>query len=44
MLWNPAVLAGVGVVEDHNTLYQRMHKYLQASGIDGVKVRCFYMS
>jgi raffinose synthase len=38
MLWNPAVLAGVGVVDDHNQLYQRMHSYLQAAGIDGVKV------
>ena len=39
MLWNPAVLAGVGVVDDHTQLYKRMHSYLQASGIDGVKVR-----
>ena len=39
MLWNPAVLAGVGVVEDHKQLYKRMHSYLQASGVDGVKVR-----
>jgi raffinose synthase len=38
MLWNPAVVAGIGVVEDSAELYARMHKYLAASGVDGVKV------
>eukprot|EP00892_Ulva_mutabilis_P009614 jgi/Ulvmu1/7024/UM033_0083.1 len=40
MLWNPAVLAGIGVVDDAPALYTRMHSYLAASGIDGVKVDC----
>jgi raffinose synthase len=39
MLWNPAVLAGIGVVDDAKTLYTRMHTYLAHSGVDGVKVR-----
>ena len=40
MAWNPAVLAGVGVLQDPGSLYNRMHSYLRASGIDGVKVDC----
>ena len=39
MLWNPAVLAGIGVVEDSRALYNDMHAYLNAAGVDGVKVR-----
>lgn len=39
MLWNPAVLAGIGVVDDAEALYTRMHSYLAASGVDGVKVQ-----
>jgi raffinose synthase len=38
MLWNPAVVAGIGMVDDPQTLYYRMHKYLAESGVDGVKV------
>ena len=39
MLWNPAVLAGIGIVEDAKGLYNSMHLYLADAGIDGVKVR-----
>lgn len=39
MMWNPAVLAGIGVVQDAEGLYRRMHSYLAQSGVDGVKVR-----
>jgi raffinose synthase len=38
MLWNPAVVAGVGVVDDPGALYADMHAYLAAAGVDGVKV------
>ncbi|GIM11600.1 hypothetical protein Vretimale_15098 [Volvox reticuliferus] len=40
MAWNPAVLAGVGVVDDPNRLYNAMHRYLHDCGVDGVKVDC----
>ncbi|KAG2451611.1 hypothetical protein HYH02_003392 [Chlamydomonas schloesseri] len=40
MAWNPAVLAGIGVVADPNRLYNAMHRYLHDSGVDGVKVDC----
>lgn len=40
MAWNPAVLAGIGVVEEPSQLYNAMHKYLHNAGIDGVKVDC----
>ncbi|GLI71623.1 hypothetical protein VaNZ11_016892 [Volvox africanus] len=40
MAWNPAVLAGVGVVDDPSRLYDAMHRYLHDSGVDGVKVDC----
>ncbi|KAG1653556.1 hypothetical protein FOA52_004063 [Chlamydomonas sp. UWO 241] len=40
MAWNPAVLAGVGVVTEPAALYNRMHAYLSAAGVDGVKVDC----
>jgi raffinose synthase len=39
MLWNPAVIAGIGVVNDAEGLYRRMHTYLAQSGVDGVKAR-----
>jgi len=38
MLWNPAVLAGVGVIADPKSLYADLHSYLAAAGVDGVKV------
>jgi raffinose synthase len=37
MHWNPAVLAGIGVVEDSEGLYSSIHSYLAAAGVDGVK-------
>ncbi|KXZ42609.1 hypothetical protein GPECTOR_130g570 [Gonium pectorale] len=40
MAWNPAVLAGIGVVTDPSVLYNAMHRYLHDSGVDGVKVDC----
>lgn len=40
MAWNPAVLAGIGVVNNPDKLYNAMHKYLADSGVDGVKVDC----
>ncbi|GAX76619.1 hypothetical protein CEUSTIGMA_g4065.t1 [Chlamydomonas eustigma] len=40
MGWNPAVLAGVGVLPDPGSLYNKMHSYLRSSGVDGVKVDC----
>ncbi|GLC45302.1 hypothetical protein PLESTB_000307100 [Pleodorina starrii] len=40
MAWNPAVLAGIGVVDDPSRLYNAMHRYLADSGVDGVKVDC----
>ncbi|EFJ39616.1 hypothetical protein VOLCADRAFT_100756, partial [Volvox carteri f. nagariensis] len=40
MAWNPAVLAGIGVVDDPNRLYDAMHRYLHDCGVDGVKVDC----
>ena len=40
MAWNPAVLAGVGVIQNPARLYMRMHEYLSNSGVDGVKVDC----
>lgn len=39
MAWNPAVLAGIGVVDDPLKLYTAMHSYLRDAGVDGVKVR-----
>ncbi len=36
--WNPAVLAGVGVLADPKPVYNDIHSYLSQSGIDGVKV------
>lgn len=39
MRWNPAVLAGIGIVDDPAQLYNQMHRYLAAAGVDGVKVR-----
>ena len=36
----PPFYAGVGVLQDPGGLYNRMHSYLRASGIDGVKVDC----
>jgi hypothetical protein len=38
LLWNPAVLAGVGIVNDVASLFQDMHSYLAESGVDGIKV------
>ena len=38
MLWNPAVLAGVGVISDPKALYSDLHSYLASAGVDGVKV------
>jgi hypothetical protein len=38
LLWNPAVLAGVGIVTDVASLFQDMHSYLAESGVDGIKV------
>ena len=38
MLWNPAVLAGVGVIADPGALYSDLHSYLASAGVDGVKV------
>ena len=38
MLWNPAVLAGVGVIADPGALYGDLHSYLASAGVDGVKV------
>ena len=38
MLWNPAVLAGVGVISDPSSLYGDLHSYLRSAGVDGVKV------
>ncbi|KAG2488978.1 hypothetical protein HYH03_012419 [Edaphochlamys debaryana] len=40
MAWNPAVLAGIGVVTDPHRLYAAMHRYLSDCGVDGVKVDC----
>eukprot|EP00798_Chlamydomonas_sp_ICE-L_P012937 gene12937-5975_t len=40
MAWNPAALAGIGVLKDPTPVYNDMHQYLAASGIDGVKVDC----
>lgn len=40
MAWNPAVLAGVGIVDEPQKLYRSMHGYLSSCGIDGVKVDC----
>lgn len=40
MAWNPAVLGGIGVVQDPRKLYNMMHNYLHNSAIDGVKVDC----
>eukprot|EP00200_Dunaliella_tertiolecta_P005843 CAMPEP_0202343484 /NCGR_PEP_ID=MMETSP1126-20121109/3581_1 /ASSEMBLY_ACC=CAM_ASM_000457 /TAXON_ID=3047 /ORGANISM="Dunaliella tertiolecta, Strain CCMP1320" /LENGTH=1166 /DNA_ID=CAMNT_0048934551 /DNA_START=372 /DNA_END=3872 /DNA_ORIENTATION=- len=40
MAWNPAVLAGVGVLSDPAAVYHEMHTYLRDSGVDGVKVDC----
>ncbi|GFR50303.1 hypothetical protein Agub_g12493, partial [Astrephomene gubernaculifera] len=40
MAWNPAVLAGIGVVTDPHRLYHAMHRYLADCGVDGVKVDC----
>jgi len=38
MRWNPAVIAGVGVVEDVGAFYGDLHAYLAGCGIAGVKV------
>ena len=35
-----AVIVGVGIAEDPDSLYQSMHAYLAGSGVDGVKVDC----
>ncbi|GFH12520.1 uncharacterized protein HaLaN_08226 [Haematococcus lacustris] len=40
MAWNPAVLAGVGVLADPTAVYTEMHAYLRDAGVDGVKVDC----
>ena len=32
MRWNPAVVAGVGMIRDPRPLYNDMHAYLAASG------------
>jgi hypothetical protein len=32
MAWNPAVLSGIGVVDDVRQLYADVHSYLAASG------------
>eukprot|EP00193_Tetraselmis_chui_P000478 CAMPEP_0177763786 /NCGR_PEP_ID=MMETSP0491_2-20121128/7051_1 /TAXON_ID=63592 /ORGANISM="Tetraselmis chuii, Strain PLY429" /LENGTH=1004 /DNA_ID=CAMNT_0019279905 /DNA_START=153 /DNA_END=3167 /DNA_ORIENTATION=- len=40
MAWGPSALAGVGVVDDHEAMYEAMHEYLAREGIDGVKVDC----
>jgi len=40
MAWNPAVLAGVGVLSEPAAVYRDMHGYLAGSGVDGVKVDC----
>lgn len=36
--WNPAVLGGVGWVEDLEGLFEDMHAYLAGAGVAGVKV------
>lgn len=38
LLWNPAVLGGVGIVDNPTQLFQDMHSYLAGAGISGVKV------
>lgn len=40
LAWDPGSLAGVGsvAVESLGHMYERMHEYLAAAGIDGVKV------
>lgn len=40
LLWNPAVLAGIGAAADPAPLFRDMHSYLAAAGITGVKVDC----
>jgi len=40
MAWAPSALAGIGVVQDFQGLYNAMHGYLADQGIDGVKVDC----
>lgn len=40
LLWNPAVISGVGVPEDARQLFSDMHAYLAEAGISGVKVDC----
>ena len=32
MRWNPAVVAGVGMIQDPRPLYDDMHAYLAQSG------------
>ena len=32
MRWNPAVVAGVGMIQDPRPLYEDMHAYLAQSG------------
>ncbi len=33
MRWNPAVVAGVGMIQDPRPLYDDMHAYLAQSGV-----------
>jgi len=40
MRWNPAVVAGVGMIRNPLPLYRDMHSYLASAGITGVKVDC----
>ena len=35
MRWNPAVVAGVGMIQDPRPLYDDMHAYLAQSGVPG---------
>ncbi len=35
MRWNPAVVAGVGMIQDPRPLYDDMHAYLAQSGAQG---------
>ena len=40
MRWNPAVVAGVGMIQDPTPLYRDMHDYLASSGMHSCWVLC----
>lgn len=40
MAWNPAILAGLGAVDDPTALYRDMHSYLQARRLRGDALMC----